>query len=113
MTRLRILRAKALFFVLLLVFALSATPLIFASTGDADPPPDGEVVQETYFIYLPAMANQASATTSSATLAQPPAVKQLGGMIGVLAAGFAMGIALLVWREPEDENAEESERLGD
>lgn len=108
MTRLRILRTKALFVVLLLVFALSAATMLFVSAEETGPRSSDAEAQDTYYIYLPAIAKEATTATSSATLIQPPAVKQLGGMMGVLAAGFAMGIALIFWREPED-GAEEGE----
>jgi hypothetical protein len=118
MSHLRFLRTKFLLVVILLVSALSMTSVIVASTDPTDLPFDEDEVQQTYFIYLPAISNQVEAATSSATLVQPPAVQQLGGLAGVLAAGFAIGIALLFWREPEEEaekreGIEEIEGLGD
>jgi hypothetical protein len=111
MKHLRFFRTKSLLVVTLLVSALSMTSVIVASAGPTDLPFSDDDVQQTYFIYLPAISNQVdTATTSSATLAQPPAVQQLGGLAGVLAGGFAIGIALLFWREPE-EAAEEGEGI--
>ncbi|HRJ40907.1 MAG TPA: hypothetical protein PL105_03460 [Caldilineaceae bacterium] len=47
------------------------------------------------------LGGQVSPTTSSATLTQPPARGQLGLLGGLLAAGFAIGMALVFWGEPE------------
>ena len=56
----------------------------------------------TSTLYLPMIGRDSSgATTSSATLAQPPAWGQLGLLGGLLAAGFAIGMALIFWGEPE------------
>lgn len=56
----------------------------------------------TSTLYLPMIGRDSSgATTSSATLAQPPARGELGLLGGLLAAGFAVGMALVFWGEPE------------
>jgi len=56
----------------------------------------------TSTLYLPMIGRDLSgATTSSATLAQPPARGQLGLLGGLLAAGFVVGLALVFWGEPE------------
>jgi hypothetical protein len=116
----RFFHARLLLVLILLVLALSVTSILFASPGE-DEPTHADAGQQTYFIYLPSISNQPDTATSSATLAQPPAVQQLGGLAGVLAAGFAIGLALLFWREPEEEavnkggeeSTEEIRRLGD
>ncbi|MBX3002151.1 MAG: hypothetical protein KF893_26745 [Caldilineaceae bacterium] len=109
----RLFHARLLIVPILLVLALSITSILFASPSE-DEPTNTDAGQQTYFIYLPSISNQSgTATASSATLVQPPAVQQLGGLAGVLAAGFAIGVALLFWREPEEEGTEEMGRLGD
>lgn len=75
--------------------ALSGTG--FGGVG-VDP---GAAVSNT--IFIPMMGKVPSATTSSATLARPPAGGPLGLLGGLLAAGLAVGLFLLYSDGKQDE----------
>lgn len=76
----------------------AAQDLAWAAPIEAEMAPSLAV---THTLYLPMLGRLPSTTTSSATLAQPPARGQLGLLGGLLGAGFLIGVGLVFWGEPE------------
>lgn len=78
----------------------AAQTLAWAAPIEAEMAPSLAV---THTLYLPMLGRLPSTTTSSATLARPPARGQLGLLGGLLGAGLVAGLFLLFSDERREE----------